>query len=351
MAYDRDSFLAGVAAGRNMKSWPALEKTGESVFIFTVNMHGIPGTTVESVYRQISTVFVGHVYWGDDTDEDWDGINNERQRNTLYHVYHVSGEYTEYTIILHGLIYSISFAPYRQSASFVPNPVKSILTPLPPLPDVSHPPYHLSFTWMFEYCEQLVSLPNGLFDNYAVPGVYVADLYRMFYECSSLPALPDKLFASIQFEQYGAETSGGITRPALDATELCYGCKSLTSIPGNLFGGNESAALITNLRQAFSRTGLTRIPDGVFNKLSGLRHAYAIFYGDSGVPSQIAYVPAQLFDNCTALEDIDLGFSGCRKITSNVPPLWESHPDISHRSCFYGCTNAANYGDIPADWR
>jgi hypothetical protein len=47
-------------------------------------------------------------------------------------------------------------------------------------------------------------------------------------------------------------------------------------------------------------------------------------------------------------------FQGCTAITSAVPELWDTTkwPSTRFRDrCFYNCTNAANYADIPVGWK
>ena len=55
-------------------------------------------------------------------------------------------------------------------------------------------------------------------------------------------------------------------------------------------------------------------------------------------------------ENINAVTFIET-FYGCSGITSEVPELWISHPDATGTYCYMRCTNAANYADIPADWR
>jgi len=63
-------------------------------------------------------------------------------------------------------------------------------------------------------------------------------------------------------------------------------------------------------------------------------------------------IPAGLFDNNALVTNFYGTFYGCSGVTNAVPTLWISHPGVAnHGRCFYGVTNASNYGSIPADWR
>ena len=67
-------------------------------------------------------------------------------------------------------------------------------------------------------------------------------------------------------------------------------------------------------------------------------------------------VPSDLFDGFNTEGksfNFDYCFQRCTNITSAVPELWNRTDMniVSHRGCFGFCTNAANYNDIPDDWK
>lgn len=65
----------------------------------------------------------------------------------------------------------------------------------------------------------------------------------------------------------------------------------------------------------------------------------------------LKYVPNNLFDKQTNISVLSYCFFICENITSSVPELWLKFPNASKINCFYGCTNASNYSDIPDEWK
>ena len=97
-------------------------------------------------------------------------------------------------------------------------------------------------------------------------------------------------------------------------------------------------------------TSLASIPTGLFDNCPNVTDFNSAFDGCASLTS----IPGGLFDNCTAVIRFDYVFSGCRAITSAVPELWDTTkwPNVTaHTACFFNCTNAANYADIPAGWK
>ena len=60
---------------------------------------------------------------------------------------------------------------------------------------------------------------------------------------------------------------------------------------------------------------------------------------------------AGLFDNNTLANNFSYCFYNDINIISAVPTLWLSYPSAIGTGCFYNCTNATNYIDIPAAWK
>lgn len=132
-----------------------------------------------------------------------------------------------------------------------------------------------------------------------------------------------------------------------DRTDVSYmfaDCVSLRSISGDFFKSDENT---TDYAYCFYRTGLRQIPAGLFDyspMAVNFRYCFAL-------SDFLATVPEDLFENISQNADFSYCFSGCLAITSNVPRLWETHPNAPHTGCFNMCINAANYADIPSDWR
>lgn len=97
-------------------------------------------------------------------------------------------------------------------------------------------------------------------------------------------------------------------------------------------------------------TSLTYIPVGLFDNCPNVTDFGVAFYGCTS----LAAIPAGLFDNCPNVTNFNNTFYGCTAITSDVPELWDTSkwPNVRyHESCFFNCTNAANYADIPEGWK
>lgn len=95
---------------------------------------------------------------------------------------------------------------------------------------------------------------------------------------------------------------------------------------------------------------LTSIPAGLFDNCTAVDDFSHAFQNCTSLTS----IPAGLFDNFTAAEFFDYTFYNCRSLTSSVPELWDTAKwsnVTSYWSCFWGCTHAVNYADIPADWK
>ena len=95
---------------------------------------------------------------------------------------------------------------------------------------------------------------------------------------------------------------------------------------------------------------LTSIPAGLFDNCTAVADFSSTFRNCQSLTS----IPAWLLDNCTAVKYFISTFYNCRSLTSAVPELWNAAkwPNVtSYDDCFGNCTNAANYADIPADWK
>jgi hypothetical protein len=125
-------------------------------------------------------------------------------------------------------------------------------------------------------------------------------------------------------------------------------CPSLTSIPADLFRYNTN---VSNFNGCFADcTSLAAIPNGLFRYNTSVSDFSMCFYHCTSLVT----MPQDLFYYNTLYTNFNSCFDGDIGITSNVPPLWSwytSLSDIQKQDCFQGCTNAANYADIPEEWR
>ena len=133
---------------------------------------------------------------------------------------------------------------------------------------------------------------------------------------------------------------------AVDATTFSctFQNTSLTSVPENLFKYNTN---VTSFSGLFGFTTLETLPAGLF--------AYNTQVADFSFLCQYVFtltsIPSNLFSNCNNVVAFFHSFIECVTISGNVPELWNMYPTADGSGCFYGCTNATNYGDIPAEWK
>ncbi len=209
---------------------------------------------------------------------------------------------------------------------------------------------------------------------------------RAFAACGGASASVNKIFQNFTaLEEVGEELFADCTT-LTDASYVFDGCSSLKSVPGNIF---DNCPSVTTVAYSFRNTGLTSIPESLFNGLTGLATATYIFYGCTGlteIPSglfannesitTVSYVfngctgltaiPAGLFDNNTLVKTFSYAFKGCSGITGESPyslidgvkvHLYErsDYPDYftaptSTTQCFNGCTQMSDYDSLPSGW-
>lgn len=364
MAYDKTSFLAGLAVGRNMESWPAME--GENVFKFTVN---VPAGTYYSPWM----VFSGTIYWGDGTNSSFNNIptnyyESESFRGRTSHTYSDAGKYK---ITLSGTLLDWSIIRYSTTLSYNDTLV-SIDTPFPR--SMSEKTF---LTGTCYGCRSLVKLPPKLFKNCPA----IEDLGTFCWRCSALQEIPDKLFygcrnvtnvsrffmscnldsipsdlfaqmpnvenaaGMISYNRMIQNIPHGLLDP-LQNLKYTIGLNSLgiRSIPRGFFANCPDIEVFDNLCSA--STELTDIPSDIF-------HYTPTAYSFSGAFSQTAItdIPNGLFSMCPLASDFSNCFRNCEAITGAVPALWLEFPNANGSGCFSGCTNASNYNSIPSAWR
>lgn len=342
MPYDRDSFLAGIAVGRNMQSWPEMHGVGLP-FIYIITVDG-------SSDRPLSTGTPRLLFNTPGTDNwvDWgDGNTSSFGYSSMYvnptHTYTSPGTY----IVRISPTFT-DFASYNGFNEISPKSLDRILTPLP----------KLNSGWSFPSgyfmgCSNLKSIPHGYFDAYSVG--YCNDTFK---GCSSLESIPNKLFANISV------WGGQFNYTFMD-------CTSLTDVPEDLFSEQSSAMFLATFtgcdhlrsipQKLINRSdprdtasmfagcvALEDVPEGFLSGCVNLLYVDSMFEG-SGLES----VPQTLFDDCPNITQFYNAFRDCSGITSALPELWLQYhyPDVGCGGCFAGCVNAANYSDVPFYWR
>lgn len=94
-------------------------------------------------------------------------------------------------------------------------------------------------------------------------------------------------------------------------------------------------------------TSLEKIPSNIFSNNTHVTSFERCFMACRGLKT----VPKEIFNQCRQVKNFDHCFDGCSSITSEVPPLWNTHKFSVHDGCFYSCKKSLNYNSIPDDWR
>lgn len=279
------------------------------------------------------------VYWGD-------GTQNSYNYDSLTFIAHSAPNDENTQIKIYGTITDIAF----DTSVLASSNLYSIDTPFPYMEGKE------SFDECFGFCNKLEILSDKLFVNNPQAKSFI----NCFYNCTALKDLPPNLFSECN------QTNG-------DAFVNAFlGCTALENIPPTLFIENISieklertfanctslkefpAALLascvnlTSMKECFLSSGLTQIVGGfsTCEKLSDLEGCFKNC-------TSLTYVSENLFDNNLEISNVIECFSNDSNIESAVPPLWErgAITALNAQKCYYNCTKALNYGDIPSNWK
>lgn len=239
-----------------------------------------------------------------------------------------------------------------------------------------------SIAYAFCNCPELRSIPEDLFAPF---GSAKLKFTATFAACSSLEQIPAALFASNpktkQFSETFAdcvslsEIPAGLFDACTEITTvkgLFHGCTALESLPEGLFANNVA---ITSFETTFAECkSLRSIPADLFSSI-GTTTSSVKFTDCFAECSSLESVPHTLFDTVRRINYIDGCFEGCVSLTGESPytvivaedgterkvHLYERErgddfpnapvTDSAHSGCFAGCTNLADYSDIPSSWR
>jgi hypothetical protein len=183
----------------------------------------------------------------------------------------------------------------------------------------------------------LQSLPAGLFSEQAQ-----IDSANGFINYSSIPTIPSDLLAQ--------------ATPYCDVGQFARG-SGLTSIPEGLFDK------ITNVSGVsapfYGCASLTSIPETLFDKMTELTYTNEYFSGCSSLTT----IPSKLFSKNKKINSFNNTFVYCAALTGNTPvtdegyKFWErqgkpGYPSsVSGYACFYSATGLSDYDQIPAAWK
>lgn len=385
MPYDKQSFLAGVAAGRNMESWPAFEGGQfDKAFSFTIDTRNCQAYEPAGRHYQFRCTTAEdekvYIYWGDGTQlEECSRSGTDRP---VTHDYDSPGVYT---ILLFGELLRFGDLPFCDT--FLEDCLLSVNSPLPIKKDIGSGGV-LQLGGYFYDCSNLTYVHESVFEAYADTLFSRCIVSNIFQGCTSLDEISGTVFyglppcSSIRQIFAGCqaltEIPNGIFNSSIfdDVTSMesaFQGCSSLQDIPSGLYSRFLNC---TNYSRAFEGcTSLISVGDLFENCVSGADFSY-VFEGCqnlesigegmfSGCVSANSFEAA--FANCSSLKDIPQGlfddqdqtrninFRRCFErdsmIKSAVPELWTLFPNAQGAGCFTGCSRATNYADIPYPWR
>ena len=188
-----------------------------------------------------------------------------------------------------------------------------------------------------------------------------------------------------------------------------YGCTNLTSLPNDGSNNatlNEGLNTVVNFDSTFRQTGISYIPNGLFDYASNAKtfiNTFVFCQGITSIPSglfdnntlvtafsgtfnaclNLTSIPSGLFDNNTLVVNFESVFRNCRKLAgipsqlftnnqsvttfanafnmattsnlltgvtpqdSNGDEIWERIPTPTGTDCFAFCTGLTNFGSIP----
>jgi hypothetical protein len=286
-----------------------------------------------------------HVDWGDDSSNDYNATIDAT------HTYATAGVFT---ISMSGYVNGIDFFIYPDPGTGTPKLISKILTPIRGITGLN------SATEMFKHCENIPSIPAGIFDQ--CPGI--TTFYDTFLACRKITSIPTDLFkyqtnvtnfyATFDNCDLITEIPPGLFDNHPNNTNFAWlfaKCYNLQSIPVGLF---DDHAKNTTFSYTFFRCyDITSIPADLFEHNTQVTNFSNCFYECTGLTS----IPPLLFDKNTKVTTYANCFYNCTNLTGPSPTnsaglkLWELTPTPVGTGCFYNCTNLSDYASIPSGWK
>lgn len=333
MAYDEDSFLTGLAVGRNMKSWPSMEDATVSVFIFTVQFDTQHQNPMPLEIG--SCVFHGVVFWGDGQSEQVD------VSGSLSHIYAYDeaydGTYQVFMVGQFGRNRSLAFT-FSDSISRPNHAVISIDSPLPLPYDVimgNQEPY-CDIGGVCLGCTKLESVSNGFFELYEKDGIYVEGMSSIFTGCESLINFPN--FYRVKFK----------ARPEprywVSLADAFRGCKLMQNFPQGLFS-NPTIKNVQDMSRIFAdcENLLADISHYTLKNCTGVTDLTSAFRNTA-----TRSIDAGAFTDMQALQSLDSAFAECSRLIDVDGPLFSfgSETLTGVASCFRDCPSLSSVGPL-----
>lgn len=230
---------------------------------------------------------------------------------------------------------------------------------------------------LFKGCANLESIPEGLLDSFTE----VVNMTSLFSGCKMLGDLPDDIFKNMGKAKSGGYLyEGCISMTQFPSLKNCVSleavpaiwkdCTQLVEAPADYFP--ESVKKGISAAYIFSGcTALKTVPQGLFKDFESVTTISQMFLNCTSLES----LPADIFDGMKKINSAGAAFSGCTAFTGESPytmvqdgeqqvkvHLYErtNYPDIfgakiftsasSYKDTFKGCTQMADYADIPIPW-
>lgn len=167
-------------------------------------------------------------------------------------------------------------------------------------------------------CNQLASLPAGLFDPVATK---LTTINACFQKCTGLKSIP--------------EGFGNSLTALTNAGNAFYGCEALETLPSEMFKG--AAAKLSNLSSMFwGCTSLKSVPDGLFGFIT-VRNAN--FANCFNACTSLKSVGADVFPSTVSTTGLNNTFSGCTSLTDISGKVFSKCGSVTTlMRTFYGCT-------------
>jgi len=122
----------------------------------------------------------------------------------------------------------------------------------------------------------------------------------------------------------------------------------ITSIPSGLFDNNTEVLVMAGTFNGL--TGLTTIPTGLFDNNIKIQNFQSVFRNTRDLTG----IPIALFDNCPDVTTFANAFnmaSTANDLTGDAPDIWNRSPEPLGTDCFAFCTGLTNFASIPNNFK
>ncbi len=186
----------------------------------------------------------------------------------------------------------------------------------------------------------LQTLDSGRFHTYSTAGTYQIIISGY---CPGFNVNNNSSYKGLyrSFDDWG-----GIDFEQIDF----FGCINLTTIPSDVSNNatlNEGLNTVLRFNSTFRQTGITIIPNGLFDFSSNVTSFVNTFVFCTGISS----IPSGLFDNNTQVVNFESVFRNCRSITAIPSNFFSNNQSVTTFSNAFNMATTANSlgGATPTD--